>query len=143
MQTPERDELLEEILSGESTNNLRERSLERTLTAVRRQRQWHNTLRGACVVGLVGLIVTVVWNKHQPSEEPEIAAGSRNAGQMETAKTVPGTSIRVINDDELLAMFPGRPVALVGPPQNRQFVLLDEKKLSKPGDKAPGHDHQL
>ena len=36
-----------------------------------------------------------------------------------------------MSDDELLAMFPGRPVALLGPPEDRRFVFLDEQRSSK------------
>jgi len=51
---------------------------------------------------------------------------------------VPGTNIRVVNDEELLAMFPDRPVALVGPPDKRQFVLLDQAR-GQSGNEAPDH----
>ncbi len=53
-----------------------------------------------------------------------------------TSPIVPGTSIRLVSDEELLAMFPDRPVALVGPPENRQFVFLDERPLPKSTDKS-------
>jgi hypothetical protein len=143
MKTPERDELLDEILSGDNASNLRETSLDRTLQAVCRQQRLHHTIRGVGAVAIVGLVASVVWGRHRLSQQPQIATGSQNAGQVEAAKTVPGTSIRVINDDELLAMFPGRPVALVGGPENRQFVLLDEKKSYKPSEKSPMHGQRL
>jgi hypothetical protein len=34
-------------------------------------------------------------------------------------------AIQFISEDELLAQFPGRSVALIGPPANRRLVFLD------------------
>jgi hypothetical protein len=53
-------------------------------------------------------------------------------------QTVPGTNIRLVSDEELLAMFPGRPVALVGPPEDRKFVFLDEQRQAKSRDGTGG-----
>jgi hypothetical protein len=137
MKTPERDELLDEIMSGDNASNLRETSLDRTLQAVRRQQRLHHTIRGVGAVAIVGLVATVVWNQ-QRLEHDQIATSSPNVARTDVSKTIPGTSIRVLNDEELLAMFPNRPVALVGGPENRQFVLLDEKRMAKASEPAKG-----
>ena len=79
------------------------------------------------MVGLVGLVATVVWSRQRPTGHQQ-AGNDQSVARIESDKTIPGTSIRVVNDDELMAMFPNRPVALVGPPERRQFVLLDEKQ---------------
>ncbi len=50
--------------------------------------------------------------------------GLPSAGQVE--EVIPGTSIRVLNDEQLLALFKDRPVALVGQPGNQRLLLLDE-----------------
>ena len=121
---PDRDELLREVLSS---NELRAVSLEKTLTAARRQRQLRHVLRGAGVMALVGIAAVLIWPHQTPISEPVVAVNSTKP----SAPTIPGTDIRVINDEELLAMFPDRPVALVGPPENRQFVFLDEQRHSK------------
>jgi hypothetical protein len=34
--------------------------------------------------------------------------------------------VKLITDDELLALFPDRPVALIGKPGQQQLVFLDE-----------------
>jgi hypothetical protein len=39
--------------------------------------------------------------------------------------------VRVISDEELFALFPGRSLALVGPPGHQQLVFLDEP-VSRP-----------
>jgi len=110
---------------------------------VRSHRRFQHALRGVAMIAIVGLVATVIWSRQRPTGRQQMAGSIQSVARVESDKTIPGTSIRVVNDDELLAMFPDRPVALVGPPQNRQFVFLDEKRLSKPGDKAPMHDHQL
>ena len=52
---------------------------------------------------------------------------------MDGAFVIPGTNIRVLSDEELLAFFKGRPVGLVGPPENQRLVLF--------GDAVDVHDH--
>jgi hypothetical protein len=132
MKTPERDELLDEILTGDNASHLRVSSLDRTLQCVRQQRRWHNTLRGASVVAIVGLVAIVIWSRQRPTGRQQMAGSIQSVARVESGRTIPGTSIRVVNDEELLAMFPNRPVALVGPPERRQFVLLDEKPGASP-----------
>jgi hypothetical protein len=39
---------------------------------------------------------------------------------------IEGTPIRVIGDEELLGLFQGRPVALLGEAGHQRLVLLDE-----------------
>jgi hypothetical protein len=36
------------------------------------------------------------------------------------------TGVRLLTDEQLLAMFPGRPVALIGPAGDQRLVFLDE-----------------
>jgi hypothetical protein len=43
------------------------------------------------------------------------------------AVTAPEPGVKIINDEELFALFPGRAVALIGKPGHRQFVLLDSR----------------
>jgi hypothetical protein len=121
---PERDELLREVLSPDE---LRAATLERTLSAARRQRQLRHVLRGAGGVAVVAVALALLWPRPVSVSQPEVAVNLPKP----SAPIVPGTDIRVINDEELLAMFPDRPVALVGPPANRQFVFLDEQRLTK------------
>jgi hypothetical protein len=40
--------------------------------------------------------------------------------------------VRFISDDELLSLFPGRPVALIGAPGQQQFVFLDHNREAQP-----------
>ena len=50
--------------------------------------------------------------------------------QNEHALVVPGTSIRVLSDEELMQMIPDRAVAIVGTGEDRQIVFLDTQRQS-------------
>lgn len=127
MKTPsDRNELLNEVLTVENASKLRAKSLEVTLTAVRRQRRLRHALRCASPIVALGILTAALWYRQAPSIQPVAVQPAVIA-----APTVPGTSIRLLSDEELLAMFPDRPVALIGPPDERQFVFLDEKRNSR------------
>jgi len=138
---PDHDELLNEVLSESAPQNFREASLLRTLTSARRHRRTRSALH---VVGATGicfaLLAGVIWHQRNSSStannRPESVAPIQAS-----APTVPGTNIRLVSDDELLAMFPDRPVALLGPPDKRQFVFLDEHR-AHPG-RTVRHKDQL
>jgi len=138
--TPEHDELLNEVLTGGNVTELRTKSLDDTLTAVRQHRRLRHALRCASPVAAIGILMAIFWYRH--SQFPQPVAVQPAAAAM-AAPTVPGTSIRLVSDEELLAMFPDRPVALVGPPENRQFVFLDEKRASQAHDPRQVRAHSL
>src|SRR5688572_30521462 len=119
MKTPfEPEEFLNDVMSPDE---LRTATLECTLAATRRHRQWRRTVRGARVVAACAILATIILREHAPSVPP-IATDTLPPAL--AIQTVPGTNIRLVSDEELLALFPDRPVALVGPPENRHFVFL-------------------
>lgn len=122
MKTPtEKENLLADILSEETSPDFRAASLERTLAVVRQRRSRQRAIRmagAACIV--CAFLALSFWKSPRTPEQKNIAS------VQPSVPTVPGTNIRIINDDELLSMFPDRPVALIGPPEDRQFVFLDE-----------------
>ena len=124
MKTPtEKENLLTDILSEETPADFRAASLERTLASVRQHRSRRRAIRmvgAACAVCAV--LATTFWKNPRTQEQKNIASAQP------AIATVPGTNIRIISDEELLAMFPDRPVALIGPPEDRQFVFLDEAR---------------
>ena len=126
MKTPfESEELLNEVMSPDE---LRAATLERTLTAARRHRRVRRAAQGAIVVAALLIPATIALRERAP-KNPAIT--ENNLQSAPSTQTVPGTNIRIVSDEELLAMFPGRPVALVGPPQDRRFVFLDQQRDSK------------
>ena len=138
--SPEHDALLSAVLSSSTANELRAKSLDRALAAVRQRRRLRHALRAAGGVVTAGVMAAILWNRHAPDPQP--VAAIHPPAVTSAVPTVPGTNIRVVSDEELLAMFPDRPVALVGPPGNRQFVFLDQKRTSQTHDapRAKGHN---
>ena len=137
--TPDHDELLHDVFSEVASPAIRAASLERALRAVRRQRTGRRVLRVGLALAVVVIAAAWFWRTQRTP------IGSPGKGELASApsppiQTVPGTNIRLVSDDELLAMFPDRPVALLGPPDNRQFVFLDEqrKRVDAAGTRRKG-----
>ena len=125
-QPTERDELLRDVLAGPALDEFRNASLDDGLRLVRRTRQHRQAMRVAAYVALPLLIVVsalVVQNRQLP---PRLAVHQPPAAPAEPAQTIPGTAIAIISDEQLLDLFQGRPVALVGQPGDQRLVLLDE-----------------
>ena len=117
--------------------DFRAASLERMLSCARQQRRRRRVIQvsGILAIGL-GLFVLLFLNFPDSAERPvkQIIANHSSPPDAHNYPTVPGTSIRILNDEELLALFADRPVALMGPPEAREFVVLDEVRK----EKAPG-----
>lgn len=132
---PDPDQLLAEIFSETAAPAFREASLQRALVSVRRRasgrRVFRATLATAMVLTVAALFGLGLRKPNALSERSALASAPTPP-----APTVPGTQIRLVGDDELRAMFPDRPVALVGPPEHRQFVFRDEPRPQP--NAAPG-----
>ena len=125
MKTPlEHEELLRDVLAeAEDTRAL---TLNQGLVALRRARARRRvgqlTLAAASVWVLAILSGSLIYRGPTPPttrSEPATAA-------VEPPKRIAGTPIRIISDEELLSLFQGRPVALLGEPGQQRLVLLDE-----------------
>jgi hypothetical protein len=78
----------------------------------RRQRRAVLTSAAAALAVLVSLTVLV---RRQAVEEasPTVVASA------------PTSRVRFVNDEQLLALFPNRPVALIGRPGEQKLIFLD------------------
>jgi hypothetical protein len=131
------NELLSDVLSENAPADFRNTSLQRTLASARQHRRARMVLRTSAAAAIcVALVAAILW---QRNDSTNIAV--KGGPSAPAVQTIPGTSIQLVSDDELLAMFPDRPVALVGPPGNRQFVFLDEQRAH--ADAAMRHKGQL
>jgi hypothetical protein len=126
----DRNELLSDILFENGSMDFRNASLQRTLLSARRHRRARMGLRAAAAAAVCAALFAVPFLQRNSSRQSLAENTSHPSPQVQT---VPGTKIQVVNDDELLAMFPDRPVAIVGPPENRQFVFLDEQRAHPDG----------
>ena len=115
------DRLLSDVLEA---GHLREATLQHGLRALRRKRGRQHAARLAGVtVSVLALALVVLWNRpHRQTVEHSHAPPPASTA----VETIAGTDIRVLSDDELLAMFKGRPVALVGPPGRQQLLLFEQ-----------------
>lgn len=124
---PDQDELLHEVFSEVVPPSFRDASLECALASIRRQRTGRRVLRATLAIAVVVAVGARFGSAHRnPNNSP--GPNAIASAPPPPARTVPGTKIRLVGDDELLAMFPDRPVALVGPPEHRHFVFLDEQR---------------
>jgi peptidoglycan/LPS O-acetylase OafA/YrhL len=133
MKHPEHERLLNEIVTGEELADFREASLQHALAAVRRRRrrQWFARLGALAVVPLLAALGILVSRSPKPPLR-EMAAS--NASPVAVTAAQPRTApVKFISDDELLALFPDRPVALIGKPGQQQLVFLDQPAKRRGG----------
>lgn len=125
MKRPERERLLRDVLSDENVERLREASLAQGLAALgrrRRQRTVLATLAASLAFAMIALVVT-----QRPRPTSVVTA---------TAAPLNTTKISVISDDQLLALFADRAVALVGTPGAQQLIILDAAERTTLPEKA-------
>ena len=82
---------------------------------IRQRRRARRRGAVAVAVAVAAALLLLLTNDRTPA----------NRGMTETAAPRPALQIEIVSDEELLAQFPGRPVALVGPSSNRQLIFLD------------------
>ena len=118
----ERDRLLDAILEGEELANLRQASLELGRTAVRRRVRRRVGLQVMCACAPLVIAVAVLFLASHRATRQELGSqsGSVNSSHPRSGK------VKIINDDELFALFAGRSFALIGKPGEQQFLLLDQ-----------------
>jgi hypothetical protein len=111
--------LLGDVLADES--DLRNATLQAGCAALRRRKSQRLIMRITLMLILplaAAVMITRPFDRTAKRDPRPIAASPQ--------ETVPGTNIRVLTDEQLLDMFKGRPVALVGPPGNQRLILFDE-----------------
>ena len=114
MKRSDHDKLLEKILAGDALDERRAASLAAMLGAVRRRRQRRALLTSAAgmLALAVGLALVIQRRDAQPFARTQVTATNSPA-------------VAAISDEQLLALFADRPVALVGRAGEQQLVFLD------------------
>jgi len=123
MNEPDNDPLLRDLLQDGADAAFREASLNAMLGAARRSRRRRKILRLAGCAA-VFLLSAALW--HRPGITPvrtDIVHQSRSVEPVSARKP-----IRYIDDNELLSLFPNRPVALIGSSHGQQLIFLDQRK---------------
>lgn len=90
--------------------------------------------RVAALAGVPAALALALFLTRPPAPDPRRVANATSPVQTATTDipqaepaSVGSASVRFISDDELLSMFPGRSVALIGAPGRQQFVFLDQQ----------------
>ncbi|MEP6663757.1 MAG: hypothetical protein ABJC04_08845 [Verrucomicrobiota bacterium] len=124
MKSPDENTLLNEILAHDQLSHLRRTSLDGALGVMRQSQRRRRALRaGMCALLPLVFLAAFVWLKPaSPSAEAPIAKVSRETS---TTAVSPQTSVKIISDEELFALFPGRSLALIGKPGHQELVFLD------------------
>lgn len=122
MKHREQDHLLNELLTSEAVADFRQASLARAQAAIRRRTQRRRAAKMAALTMLpvlAAIAVVVSHSSHTPVKPVErlVPSVTQNGSKP--------PSVRVISDEELFALFPGRQMALVGPPGHQKLIFLD------------------
>jgi hypothetical protein len=126
MNRSDQDRLVDEILQTDELADLRQASLEKGLSALH-QRQLRRRALRICAMGagpVILALAALVWIR-------VTFLGKPNPGSASPVVSVPAAPakadpIKFIDDEQLLALFPDRPVALIGKPGQQELVFLDE-----------------
>ena len=112
MKRSDQNRLLGELFADENVERLRAASLAGALNVLRARRRRRAFVSGAAAS--LGLAVAVlVSTRHRPPEEVIVAPTEpkRNA-------------VKIISDEQLLALFPDRSVALIGRPGEQRLLFF-------------------
>ena len=114
-----RDSFSAELLASDRFERLRANSLALGLRGVRRQRRLRSALHAFPAVVLVCLVTVLVVRSYPTRSTP----GSYPIPMAQQAAPHPENRIEIISDTELLGLFPGQTIALIGPPGHQQLLV--------------------
>jgi hypothetical protein len=117
--------MLKEILGGEELADFRQTTLVQGLAALRRRRQRRHVLTVCALASLPALLVLGVLLRGAlgPSQAHKTVADSALSDV--SAPNHRNPDVQFISDEQLFALFPGRPMALIGKPGHQELVFLD------------------
>jgi hypothetical protein len=128
MKRHDQDKLLRETLSGEEVSDFRQASLAGGLAAVRRRRRYRRAAQFSALAVLTLLVALgIAHQRKQEKLSREVASLKPNSATLagSPAPSAETAKVKIISDEELFALFPGRAMALVGKPGEQQLVFLD------------------
>jgi hypothetical protein len=124
--------LLREILADEKVEQLRANSLGRMLAVARQRRRRRIVLSG--VGASLVIAMTAMVSMQRASRDPSLARSPIRPAATHRVDESPAAplalaksgSVKVLDDEQLLALFSERSVALIGRPGEQQLVFLDD-----------------
>ena len=126
MKRLEQDRLLSELLAGDECSDFRRASLEQGLALIRRRRRARRLGRW-CILALLPLAfgAAIFFSRPSGPEVRPVSVAQSHAPGL-SGRTAKAGSVEIIDDEQLLALFSGRPLALVGQPGHQQLLFLDK-----------------
>jgi hypothetical protein len=136
MKRLEPDDLLKEVFADEGLDALRESSLGHGLAALRSRRRHRAWRLGAlAALPVLALATMLLWRSPPDAVTPPavVATAATNPALKIYPAVVASAAppVPTISDEELLALFPNRPVGLLGEPGHQQLVFFDQP--ARPG----------
>ena len=116
----DKNRLLENILGDDALNQLRQQSLSLGLKEMRRRRQRAAIARVSMMALPVMLLALAVF---YPRVQPTHQAVKPMAMAHNTEAA---SKVEYITKEQFFALFPNRPMALVGKPGHQQVIFLDD-----------------
>jgi hypothetical protein len=129
--SPDNEPLLDAVLASDDLAEVRANSLQQMLATARRRQRRRRTARAValgltpvmCVVGLF-LSLRSVAPVSRRAAAPDRASAAAQTARAPRRTSPPRPGVKVLTDDELLALFPGCAVGLIGPPGRQRLVFL-------------------
>ncbi|HTL16694.1 MAG TPA: hypothetical protein VL793_05620, partial [Patescibacteria group bacterium] len=123
MKLHEHEEFLQELLDHETMAALRQESLQACLTSLRRKRRRQILARWSLFMSVPLLVGMLFFLNRFDSRHLTMPLGPT---RLVSSAAAPDREVKIINDQELFALFPNRPIALVGKPGHQRLVFLDQ-----------------
>ncbi len=120
MKDSSHNRLLHDLFAGDELLALRRRSLETGLASLKRKRLHARLAKAALFLPVLLALILVVWPRQQ-----QRAIANKTVSKVTAAGPVQ-PSTKIISERELFALFPKRPMALVGKPGHQRLVFLDQ-----------------
>ena len=134
MTPAEYNKLLSDLLAERDLSDLRQKTLDSGLLALRQHRQRRRAQQTFVLTALPFILVSVILVGRGIRHWRVTSAGNSPSATVAIMQTL-DTRVKVISDAELFALFPNRSLALVGKPGHQELVFLDQDKPTVP--KAP------
>lgn len=133
---PHYDDLLKEVLGTSGAEEFKRASLSESLAHLRRRKRWKGITQAMAFLLLAGAGVWLLLPFEKPARPktalPALAASAPVTpsavvtNETAVADAVPDSPIELIDDAQLLALFPGQTVALIGPPGDQRLLVFQE-----------------